>query len=47
MFKLRGISIPDDAEKIYTREYFQQLGVDTANKMIAFMRARLDELNEE
>ena len=47
MHNLRGISIPENADEIYTAEYFRQLGIDTADKMITFVREKLNELDEE
>ena len=45
MHKIRGISIPEDAAEKYNEEYFKQLGIDTAHKVIALMQEKLDELN--
>lgn len=46
MYKLRVITIPENAEKIYTKEYFENLGHKAAKDLAIFMKERLNEINQ-
>lgn len=43
MNRIKGISIPDGAEKKYNKEYYRQIGIDMAKEMISFMKLALNE----
>ncbi len=47
MHDIKVITIPDNAEKIYTMEYFENLGHKAAKELAVFMRECLSEIDEE
>lgn len=43
MNKVRVITIPEDADKIYDEKYFKQLGIKTADKVIEYTKKLLND----
>ena len=43
MYKVRTIVIPDDADEIYTRDYFKKMGRDLADKTVEIIKSHLIE----
>lgn len=47
MHEIKVITIPENADKIYTKEYFENLGHKAAKELATFMRERLSEIKGE
>ena len=45
MHEIRVITIPENAEDLYTEEYFENLGHEAAEELVSFMNKCLDEIN--
>lgn len=43
MNNVRVITIPEDADEIYDEEYFKQLGIKSADKIIYNLKKRLND----
>lgn len=47
MHEIKVITIPENADKIFTNEYFENLGHEAAKELATFMKERLSEIKDE